>query len=111
MNEFEDKSKTLYEIALKKNEIENYLKKLEKVIFEMETKYLESTQNSGNILKGWDQLFTNKSKISSSSSLINSNKRVRFSNNERVFSQSSFNNICLRDEQTGSTQSIDILKQ
>jgi hypothetical protein len=98
MNDYDDKTKLNNEISSKRSELESYLKKLEKGIFDLETKYLENTQNSGNILKGWEQYFTNKSKIPGQTGLNNPNKRIRFSNNERVFSQSTFNNIHLKDE-------------
>lgn len=93
----EEKSKVVYEIIGKKNEVESYLKKLEKAIYDNETKYLESTQTIGNVIKGWEQIFTAKSKISAQAA-VNGPKRTKFSNNERVFSQSSFNNQFLKEE-------------
>lgn len=106
MNDYDDKTKITQEISLKKNELESYLKKLEKGIFEIETKYLETTQNTGNVLKGWEQLFTNKSKIPTQANISGSSKRMRFSNTERVFSQSSFNNYCLREDYAYNMQGI-----
>jgi hypothetical protein len=96
--ENDEKSKLNKEILEKKNEIENYIKKVEKHIFDFETKYLEATQSSGNIIRGWDQLFTAKSKLSQGT--LNNPKRLKFTNNERIFSQSSYNNQYLREELT-----------
>ena len=75
---------------------------MEKYIYENETKYLEGTISSGNILRGWDHFFTSKSKIPNVA--ISSGKRIRISNNERVFSQPSFNNQFRKEENTINTQ-------
>lgn len=100
----EDKPKILNEMLMKKNEIESQIKRVEKYIFDTETKYLEATANSGNILKGWDKCFTSKSKYQTSA-LAGGKRQQRISNNERVFSQTSFNNHCLKDENSLSGQS------
>jgi hypothetical protein len=95
--ESDDKPKIYYEILSKRNELESYLKKLEKSIYDCETKYLEGSQTTGNIIKGWDHIFTAKSKLSSTTaqSLL---KRTKFSNNERIFSQTSFHNSSLKED-------------
>lgn len=95
--ENDDKPKIYYEISSKRNELESYLKKLEKSIYDCETKYLEGSQSTGNIIKGWDHIFTAKSKLSSTTaqSLL---KRTKFSNNERIFSQTSFHNSSLKED-------------
>ena len=87
----------------KKSELESQIKKMEKFIYENETKYLEGTISSGNILRGWDHFFTSKSKIPNAA--MSSGKRIRISNNERVFSQTSFNNQFLKEENLMNSQS------
>ncbi len=79
----------------KRNEVESQIKKIEKIIFDNETKYLEATANGGNIFRGWEHIFTSKSKFPHN---LNSVKRPRISNNERVFSQTSVNNYCLKED-------------
>ena len=79
----------------KRNEVESHIKKIEKIIFDNETKYLEATVNGGNIFRGWEHIFTSKSKFNHN---LNSGKRPRISNNERVFSQTSVNNYCLKED-------------
>lgn len=98
----DDKPKILNEMLSKKTELESHIKKIEKFIYENESKYLEGTISSGNILRGWDHFFTSKSKIPNSA--MTSGKRIRISNNERVFSQTSFNNQFLKEENLLSGQ-------
>ena len=59
----EERPRILNEMQSKKSELESQIKKMEKYIYENETKYLEGTISSGNILRGWDHFFTSKSKI------------------------------------------------
>ena len=98
----EERPRILNEKQSKKSELESQIKKMEKYIYENETKYLEGTISSGNILRGWDHFFTSKSKIPNAA--ISSGKRIRISNNERVFSQPSFNNQFRKEENTINTQ-------
>ena len=91
-NENENESKLLSEVANKISELESYKKKLDKSIYELETKYLENTQSCGNVIKGWDQFFTTKSKIGG---IL---KKTKFTFNERLFSQSSFANSHLKED-------------
>ena len=70
----------------KRIEVENQLRKIDKIIYDNETKYLEATANGGNIFRGWEHIFTSKSKFPHN---LNSIKRPRISNNERMFSQTS----------------------
>ena len=98
----EERPRILNEMQSKKSELESQIKKMEKYIYENETKYLEGTISSGNILRGWDHFFTSKLKIPNAA--ISSGKRIRISNNERVFSQPSFNNQFLKEENTINTQ-------
>ena len=74
----------LEELQKEKKTIEKYIKKLEDSIYENETKYLQNTVNGGNILRGWEHIFTSKSnKIH----MGNQSKKTHISNNERLFSQ------------------------
>ena len=98
----DDKAKIIKEMKLKKAELEANILKIEKFIYDQETRYLESTVSSGNILKGWEHFFTSKSKIPNA--VIASGKKTRISNNERVFSQTSFNNHMLKDENVSNVQ-------
>ena len=98
----EDKVKLINEMKQKKTELEANILKVEKFIYDQETRYLESTVSSGNILKGWEHFFTSKSKIPNA--VIASGKKTRISNNERVFSQTSFNNHMLKDETVSNVQ-------
>jgi chromatin modification-related protein EAF6 len=102
LNENEERNKILNSIAQKKNEIESYLKTFDKYIYDAETKYLESTQNLGNVLKGWDQIFSTKPR--SIPQTLNPTKKTKFSNNERLFSQTSFNNNQLRDDYSSQSK-------
>ena len=79
----------------KRNEVENQIKKIEKIIYDNETKYLETTASGGNIFRGWEHIFTSKSKFPHNLSSI---KRPRISNNERIFSQTSVNNFFLKED-------------
>jgi hypothetical protein len=96
LNDSEEKNKLLNSILQKKNEIENYYKTLDKIVYDTESKYLEATQNTGNILKGWEQIFTTKPK--NIAQTLNTNKKTKFTNSERLFSQTSFNNHMLKDD-------------
>ena len=74
----------LEELQKEKKSVEKYIKQLENHIKQAETHYLESTANSGNILRGWEHIFTSKSnKIHVGSQY----KKTHISNNERLFSQ------------------------
>ncbi len=79
----------------KRIEVENQLRKTDKIIYDNETKYLEATANGGNIFRGWEHIFTSKSKFPHN---LNSIKRPRISNNERMFSQTSVNNCFLKED-------------
>ena len=74
----------LEELNKEKEIIEKYIKQLEESIKDNETKYLQSTANGGNVLRGWEHIFTSKSnKIH----MGNQIKKTHISNNEKLFSQ------------------------
>ena len=74
----------LEELHKEKKTIEKYIKQLEESIKDNETKYLQSTANGGNVLRGWEHIFTSKSnKIH----MGNQIKKTHISNNEKLFSQ------------------------
>lgn len=100
----EEKSRCYQEMITRKNEIDSYLKKLENMIYENETKYLENTVTTGNVLKGWEQLFTSKSKIPHGA--VSGGKRFRISNNERIFSQTSVNNQLMKEDNLSVSHSF-----
>jgi hypothetical protein len=105
INNSEDRLRLLEEIRQKKSEIENYIKRLDRNIYDLENKYLENTQNIGNIIKGWDQFFTTKPK-NLPQTLNTTTKKMKFSNNERIFSQSSFNNFYVKEESNPNISGI-----
>ena len=79
-----DPKNFLEELSKEKKALEKYIKKLEESIYDNETKYLQNTVNVGNILRGWEHIFTTKSnKIH----MGNQCKKNHFSNHERLFSQ------------------------
>ena len=74
----------LEELNKEKETIEKYIKQLEESIKDNETKYLQNTVNGGNILRGWEHIFTSKTtKIH----MGNQVKKTHISNNEKLFSQ------------------------
>ena len=74
----------LQNLKNRKLEIEKAINKLNKLIYDNETKYLEETANGGNIFRGWEHVFTSKPKTQINT---NTNKRPRISSHERLFSQ------------------------
>ena len=79
-----DPKKFLEELQKEKKTIEKYIKLLEDSIIDNETKYLQNTVNGGNILRGWEHIFTSKSK---NIHMGNQCKKTHISNSERLFSQ------------------------
>ena len=80
-----DPKNFLEELHKEKKTIEKYIRQLEESIIDNETKYLQNTDNGGNILRGWEHIFTSKSnKIHMGNQ---GNKKNHISNNERLFSQ------------------------
>ena len=74
----------LEELQKEKKIIEKYIKQLEDSIINNETKYLLSTVNNGNILRGWEHIFTSKSNKINITTQV---KKSHISNNEKLFSQ------------------------
>jgi hypothetical protein len=106
MNDKDDykevEEKIIADIRNKKYELEINLKKIDKSIYDIETKYFETTKNCGNIVKGWEQFFTVKPKVSSGLAI----KRPKLHFSERIFSQSSFINNLLREDISNNIQNI-----
>lgn len=82
----EQDEKIFSDISIKLKDLENDLKKTEKFIYELETEYLNTTSNSGNIIRGWDHIFNNKLKLTGNQYISNMTKKVKITNAERVFS-------------------------
>jgi hypothetical protein len=103
MNTSKDHTKILLDIGKKKVEIEEEIFKIERHIYDLETKYLEMTQNTGNIIKGWEQIFVPKPKVHSTSAPSNY-RRQKLATSERIFSQTSYSNALLKDDSTGDQE-------
>jgi peptidoglycan hydrolase CwlO-like protein len=74
--------KKYQELTEKRQVLENELKVLEKQIFDLETKYLEETATTGNVIKGWEGYTTIKS------GKLNNNipRKTKANPNDRIFS-------------------------
>ncbi|GME75759.1 unnamed protein product [Ambrosiozyma monospora] len=81
--EYEKLKKQLKAAINRKKDLDQQLAKLEEDIFNKETKYLSEGAAHGNIIKG----FENFTKNSSSSSARN--KKIQFTDEDRIFSLSS----------------------
>ena len=79
-----DPKKFIEELYKEKDLIIENIKKLEESIKDNETKYLQDTVNGGNILRGWEHIFTTKS---TKNYMGNQPKKTHISNAERLFSQ------------------------
>ena len=79
-----DPKKFIEELYKEKDLIIENIKKLEESIKDSETKYLQDTANGGNILRGWEHIFTTKS---TKNYMGNQPKKTHISNAERLFSQ------------------------
>ena len=79
-----DPKKFLEELKEEKELIEKYIKQLQESIKDNETKYLQNTSNGGNILRGWEHIFTSKA---NKMNMGNPVKKTHISNNEKLFSQ------------------------
>jgi len=92
MNESEENSKSnlLNELRQKKKNLEDYYRSLDNQIINLEAQYLDCTINLGNVIKGWEHVLVAKSKIPTQQQINPSNKKIKFSNQEKIFSQSSF---------------------
>ena len=74
----------LEELNKEKKILEKCIKQLQDSIIDNETKYLISTVNNGNILRGWEHIFTSKSNKIHIGPQV---KKTHISNNEKLFSQ------------------------
>ncbi len=90
-------SKAVLQIKKQREPFEKALKEVEKAIYDDETAYLEETLTFGNIIKGWDGL--NSKQHNSRYSYTAIQKKVRFTNEERVLSSSSLTSPVYIDEQ------------
>jgi len=64
----------------RREQLERSLAQLERQIFALETSYLEDTNHTGNLLRGWDGYLSSRGA---------SNKKHRFKEKDRLFSLSS----------------------
>jgi len=71
-------------LTQRKRQLEEDLKVIERQIFDLEENYIEETNHYGNIIKGWDGYLNVKAK-----SLQNVSRRLKISNKNRIFSNSS----------------------
>ena len=103
-------SKAILQIKKQREPFEKALKEIEKAIYDDETAYLEETLNFGNIIKGWEGL--NSKQHNSRYSYTSIQKKVRFTNEERVLSSSSLTSPVYIDEQFhDSKKSAKIIDQ
>eukprot|EP01083_Nonionella_stella_P066708 175893_1 len=72
---------TLVDLIARKRMLDSDLVELEKNIAEAETNYIQTTNNYGNIIKGWDQFLMKP--------IDNPNKSLNVPLKSRIFSQSS----------------------
>ena len=96
-----NKKSTLSEIINKKKQIERELKELEDKIYQKETDYLNNTQTTGNLVKGWEfvsykvanptSVYFNKQNVKTGDAFIPGKSKIpgKFLADERVFSNSS----------------------
>ena len=78
----------------RKRELRKDLILIEKQIYDLETNYLESTKDFGNILVGWDG-YLSKDKVRQKKAIFNE---------ERLFSLSSASSFASRREESKSTK-------
>ena len=90
MTEPEEKTNLLNELKQKKKNLEDNFRILENQIINIESAYLDNTINLGNVIKGWEHILVAKSKIPTQQQINPNNKKTKFSNQEKIFSQSSF---------------------
>ena len=79
-----EKKIELSQIKSHLKKIDELKKRLNELIENCETHYLEETSGSGNILKGWEHIFTSKAKNCHINGML---KKSKVNDNERLFSQ------------------------
>ena len=96
-----NKKSTLSEIVNKRKQIERELKEMEDKIYQKETDYLNNTQTTGNLVKGWEfvsykvanptSVYFNKQNVKTGEAFLGGKSKIpgKFSADERVFSNSS----------------------
>lgn len=107
----EENDKVLMEINSKLREIDDGISKINTFVFNAETQYLNNTNNTGNLLKGWDQIFSSRPKLATVSNNRNiSIKKSKILSSERIFSQIDIDSFAKLEEENKEKQSIDIVK-
>ena len=96
-------SKAFLQLKKQKEQIEKALKEIEKSIYEDEAQFLEESQPIGNIIKGWDSI---NIKQHNKFSFPTIQKKVRFTNEERVLSSSSITSPVYVEEQHESKKIV-----
>jgi len=94
----------MQELLEKRHTLESDLRALEKQIYELETTYIEETQNTGNVIKGWDGFLANKG--NKASQYPGGIKKLKPNPNERVFSLSSYTSPAAKALEDESDRSV-----
>jgi len=76
-------SDAMRELIKEDKRLKKELEKLEEQIYKLETSYLQNTADVGNLVRGWADL------LSSTSSMSPSQKKRKFTDEDRIFSYSS----------------------
>lgn len=86
--------KKFAELTDKRNQLDYDLKNLEKQIFDLETRYLEETAFTGNIIKGWGDYLNMKSTKNNPGVP----RKPKANMSDRVFSSSSKTSPFVKDQ-------------
>ena len=83
---------------IKKNRVQEEIVRSEKSVYQLETKYLVTTQKIGNIVRGWDALIkTQIMEMNGKSSENYTSLKVR--DEDRIFSSSSTSSAASRKKE------------
>ena len=77
----------MYIYTNKSNRIKEEIAKSEESVYKLETKYLITTKNTGNIVTGWDTLI--KTRIKEMNGTIENQMSLKVHEKNRIFSSSS----------------------